>query len=284
MKRKHGFTLIELLVVVAIIALLLGILLPALAAAREAARRAVCGTHLKGIGQAMYLYATDSRGGYPKWDATPDGSPAGKGFAPERGASTYTLGTDNPTAPLWVLVRNGLIGPDLCICPSADNRKDPLTVDGKTDGDSVPLRHTWDFFAREHLSYSMPDVYHPAMRRRWTTDAESGWILLSDANNGENPLQGGTDRDQVRARNSKNHLGAGQQVLFSDTSIAWVADTLIGPSRDNIFTYDTTVDATPSGTDGVGTDVDLANYKHSKAIDSAIDVFLLPLDALTGTP
>ena len=65
MKRTKGFTLIELLVVVAIIALLVAILVPAVHRAKEEANRSVCGTRLKGIDTACFLYANANRARYP---------------------------------------------------------------------------------------------------------------------------------------------------------------------------------------------------------------------------
>lgn len=59
--RRNAFTLIELLVVIAIIALLLALLMPSLSRARESARRAVCGSNLRGILQAVHLYANDNK-------------------------------------------------------------------------------------------------------------------------------------------------------------------------------------------------------------------------------
>ena len=56
---RRAFTLVELLVVIGVLALLAALLFPALAQARARARQATCASHLKQLGQAVALYASD---------------------------------------------------------------------------------------------------------------------------------------------------------------------------------------------------------------------------------
>ncbi|MDB5326911.1 MAG: hypothetical protein JWM57_2480 [Phycisphaerales bacterium] len=91
MKRKQaGFTLVELLVVIGIIAVLISILLPSLGAARYQAQIIKCSAQMRGIVQAVTIYANDNRGALPPIHL-------------DDGKSTFNL-TDSPTttvAYLW---------------------------------------------------------------------------------------------------------------------------------------------------------------------------------------
>ncbi len=64
-KYLNGFTLIELLVVISIIAVLMSILMPALSKVREQAKTSVCGSNVKQMVQAFYLYQTSNKGWFP---------------------------------------------------------------------------------------------------------------------------------------------------------------------------------------------------------------------------
>jgi len=162
--KKKGFTLVELLVVIAIIALLMGILMPALNRVRQIAYRMICGTHLKGIGGGMVLYANDNGEAYPI------GGLAGSiwstlGRIPTFDATTqalaFTAGQSTITSSLFLLVKGYDLAPALFVCKGDSGTKEfklsdtPTTV---TDMTSV-----WDFGSGAGLAspdYPIPGMYN----------------------------------------------------------------------------------------------------------------------------
>jgi prepilin-type N-terminal cleavage/methylation domain-containing protein/prepilin-type processing-associated H-X9-DG protein len=136
--KKRGFTLIELLVVIAIIAMLLAILMPALNKVKKIAQRVVCGTNLKGFGNAMTVYANDFDGQYvcqshslvTNWGQMTQGL-----FAQALTGPDITIG-----ASLYLLVRLADVSPKSFVCPASDQTE----FSGKNPN-NLDIVELWDF-------------------------------------------------------------------------------------------------------------------------------------------
>ena len=151
-RPPRAFTLVELLVVIGIVALLISILMPALSAARERASRTKCLANLRTLGQAMVMYASDSRSWLP--NANPKGD---------------TNNYDGTNAVLTALNRDYIRSPAVFHCPSDD---DPVPAEIDTADYVKPnsARISYDFYS----VWWMPE-HGPKVTR--IKDAPIAWDL-----------------------------------------------------------------------------------------------------------
>jgi len=240
MKKLKAFTLIELLVVVAIIALLISILLPSLSRARELSKRTVCASNLRGIGQAMYIYAQDG----DKFPVTSGYKSAGQActFWYFRTTVPPTQGVPSPTADLWIMIRNNNTTPKQFICPSTADNPDP----------AQDILSYYDFLSGSNLSYAY-QYQHAQNRPILGTADDPTFTIAADANpyiKGQVTSVAKSDRESQWKGNSTNHTNReGQNMLFLDGHVdflkapdagpAGLSDvaTIAGPRfRDNVYT------------------------------------------------
>jgi prepilin-type N-terminal cleavage/methylation domain-containing protein len=250
MKRSKGFTLIELLVVVAIIALLVSILLPALGKAKELTRRVACAANLRGVGQSLAMYKMSNHDRFPvitgcvdpngTWELSRvDYLPWAVPFLPN-----ITWGTA-VQQNLFLLIRESFLDDKHFICPSSGK-----TVTQRFNPDGSPRELDFGFESRDNISYGYQYTGTTVMGTDPSRLSMSSPLVgLKDsvavvADRGDDEV---LDRDLAEL--SPNHAGAGENVLYVGTNVAFkdVPGNRCGYKDNNIFEKDMThdPDATP---------------------------------------
>ncbi|MBI1373857.1 MAG: hypothetical protein GC159_14130 [Phycisphaera sp.] len=295
MSEGGKFTIREAGAIAAVLVVLSCIGVVVLVTQRERANRTICSINLAGIYKAMYTYSTTCKDYFPHLYS--EGATAEVfGFHDNPARDTPTLPpayerTDNVTAALWIIVRDGSTGPRSWVCPSrADALADPLTtLDAAGGYTSTPavLENTYDFGNAHALSYSPLNLYNPMNHDNWSADVSPAWVIMADDNDASDvgpvdragphtragkPKRPYDPKDLAVSENSSNHRGEGQNLLFGDSHVAFTDDPFQGPSDDNVYAVTRAgANAPPSLRNDDG---DLANVKT--------DVTLLPITGNGG--
>ncbi len=223
-RNRRAFTLIELLVVISIIAILLAILLPALERSREQANTLRCGTNLNQIGAGLVIYASEYGNEYPRTVYVPDVAPCA-GTNPAA-PDPFVAGGPNPndvSAALFLLLRVEHL--------SAKIFNDPYTDEVATTPEPAPDTSIRSNFTNvdKNLSYSYANPYPSkaaaAAGYRLNNRMNQGFAMAADLNPGTGP-----------GKNSRNHEGHGQNVLYADSHVEWKKVTTCGINNDDIYT------------------------------------------------
>jgi len=236
------------LVVIAIIAVLIALLIPALSGVREQANRVKCMSNLRSIGQAMKLYANDNKERYPRTlyvdgsfpyffndEARPD---------PFSGPNLYA---NDVTMGMFLLVRHRMLKLENFLCPSTNQELDRVFSAG---GVEIPPTQRSNF-RRTHpasgtLSYAFANqypvtyYYRDSLRDfKHSPSAPAQNAIAADRNDGidrNRTTNPDAPRADIKAMNSRNHRGEGQNVLFNDGSVQWCKTPFVGYARDHIYT------------------------------------------------
>jgi prepilin-type N-terminal cleavage/methylation domain-containing protein len=220
--KRRGFSLVEILVVIAVIGVLLAMLLPALEKAREQADTVRCANNLSQIGLALLLYAQDNHNVFVRTVYVP-GAPLAVGT---NAAAADPFGAGGPQAndassDAFLLIRALKLPTALFADPYTDE------ISYYPDPANPPQRSNFtDWRLNDAYSFADPYPDQNAVNAGYNLDRKLNpdFALAADRNPGLGP-----------GKNSRNHEGRGQNVLFADDHVQWETTPQCGVDNDDIY-------------------------------------------------
>ncbi len=218
----------EFAALAAAIVLISGLLLPAFSAMRAHSRQVACSMNLGCIGRALAAYADDNDGRFASARLQPGQPWWMVGDQSEQPCSS--------TRYVWQLVRLGYVAGEDFICPGHFEGR-PVRDNAEA---IIQLR---DFPSPENISYSVMLLCRPGK----LAEAGQRRIVLSDMNpvfisfrrrvscaNQRDEYEKVLLNEDLKKLLSPNHNQRGQNVLFCDSSVEFLASRLY--QNDDIFT------------------------------------------------
>ena len=193
------------------------LLMPAVQRTRGVAQQQACATNLAAAGMQLNAWAADHKGALPR-------GPVGDSWlrAGQPDAVTADGRFNSNSAHLYLLIREDYLAPDYLACASNASAHTPRAAG------------QMDWAAPAAISYSYQNQHGRGPVR--LDLARPGLAVLADKNPLFVPRQGRLVFAADTARNaaSRQHRGAGQNILRVDGAAGWSEDPAIG--RDNVWT------------------------------------------------
>jgi prepilin-type processing-associated H-X9-DG protein len=235
---RRGVTFTDLVIVLALLALLMPAVLRTVSRSRSSSERVRCGSNLRQIGQAFLLYSVENGAEYPRTIYKP-GSPPTQ-YTGVYATNPFAIGGPRPndvTAALYLLARTQDITPEVFVCPSTLATAMNLAGKQPTDFSNFP--------GEQNLSYSMANPYPDGVSvttRAPFAPVDAAYAVAADMNPGTGggydaalPTLASPLRDMQKG-NTRNHQGAGQNVLYADGHVEFQQNAFAGQDRDDIYT------------------------------------------------
>jgi prepilin-type processing-associated H-X9-DG protein len=256
------FKLTDLLAVTFVLLIATAAFLPAAEKVNEEAARKVCMSHLMQVGKAFLLYSNENKGLLPRTVALPlDDKDFSYNFftnpniakADEKAADTDPMGEKGPkpndiTGAIYLLLRTQDLTPDVFLCPSASGEVAmPRRAAGNglwrlADEPVLEFHKQTNFPSPKYLDYSFVNMYpdqqaNAARYKIFITAFASDFAIGADLNPGTKELTSLTPKSpaaDLKASNSTNHGGAGQNVLYADSHVEFQTTPLCGATESNV--------------------------------------------------
>jgi hypothetical protein len=223
--RSFWSNFTEVAAIAAMIFIVAGISFPTLQSARQSYWKDKCSAQLASIATGMNNMNNA------------DLDQALAGATPTAGSPWWKVGyqgveNQSNTRPLWRLVQRGYVAPEAFVCPAS--------IQGRAlKFDSAQAAKLSDFPGRKYIKYSFrilcPNDSRAIMRGNRVLIADVNPIFENLPNDFQKEFNVQLGGDMFKA-NSTNHRGCGQNVLFSDGSVAFQTSRQVGIEQDDIFT------------------------------------------------
>jgi prepilin-type N-terminal cleavage/methylation domain-containing protein len=295
----RAFTLIELLAVLIILTLLLATFIPYGLSLRESSHRTQCAANLANISRALRDYAASNHYFYPRVRFDPTMGNRWTAFTGPDDANPFAsdsaVSANDVTASLWLLVREGLAQPEWFVCPSGSG-----SADGVLDASGVQtvVKKRGNFRSSHHLNYAYATPFSSITDYRLNDTLPARFALLADGPPSEATLREAFERGvrfdsqpkALRAINSPNHDGDGQNVLYADGTVRFESTPFCGVRKalpgetvepaerrdgDNVFTAlaaSPLVDTQPPANDPGVAGADIGpSYRYDSVLVPIVD-------------